>query len=183
MAVPQVQTIICTLFVITIIIITVIVTINPVIRVDIMIFSIRTFADDGGKQHRNCDWLISGALDILILITCCQLSRYFSFFFIERECIEIIYCQYYLAIWDIVFNTLPLWKTECQLKTLPQVGMDWKIRPLRQFAPWGRETRQCIITFFNIKASWIVTVMQPTRVCGALVTAYLQVWLWPIQWF
>ena len=22
--------------------------------------------------------------------------------------------------------------------------------------------------------------MQPTRVCGALVTAYLQVWLWPI---
>ena len=28
------------------------------------------------------------------------------------ECIEIIYCQYYPAIWDVISNTLPLWKKE-----------------------------------------------------------------------
>ena len=31
-------------------------------------------------------------------------------FFIEQECIEIIYCQYYPAIWGVISNTLPLWK-------------------------------------------------------------------------
>ena len=28
-----------------------------------------------------------------------------NFFFIERECIDIIYCQYYPAIWDVISAT------------------------------------------------------------------------------
>ena len=37
-----------------------------------------------------------------------------SFFFIEREGIEFIYCQYTPAVWGVISNTLPLWKKEWQ---------------------------------------------------------------------
>ena len=37
-----------------------------------------------------------------------------TFFFIERECIEFIYCQYTQAVWRVISNTLPLWKKELQ---------------------------------------------------------------------
>ena len=40
-------------------------------------------------------------------------QEYYSFFFIKRECIEIIYCQYYPVIWGVISDTLPLWKKEC----------------------------------------------------------------------
>ena len=39
---------------------------------------------------------------------------YHKFFFVERECIEIKYCQYCPALWGVISNTLPLWKKEWQ---------------------------------------------------------------------
>ena len=54
--------------------------------------------------------------------------------FIEQECIEVIYCQYYLAIWSVISNTLPLWKKN--VNTLPRVGKKYTLLSyLRPSAP------------------------------------------------
>ena len=41
-------------------------------------------------------------------------TMHWAFLFIERECIEFIYCQYTPAVWGVISNTLPLWKKEWQ---------------------------------------------------------------------
>ena len=42
---------------------------------------------------------------ILIFNALKLLNRDWTFFFTERECIDIIYCQYYPAIWDVISAT------------------------------------------------------------------------------
>ena len=82
-------------------------------------FPIKTFADDGGKQHRNCDWLISGVLDILILITC-QLSWHFSFFFIKGESIEM---KLYIDNTTRLFGmSVSLWKKRMSIHCPDKFG-------------------------------------------------------------
>ena len=41
-----------------------------------------------------------------------------TIFFIERECIGYIYCQYTLAVWRVISDTLPLRKTSQELRML-----------------------------------------------------------------
>ena len=57
-------------------------------------------------------------LQIIITSTCLNnqnsIMRIIFIFFIERECIEFIYCQYTPAVWREISNTLPLWKKEWQ---------------------------------------------------------------------
>ena len=60
-----------------------------------------------------------------------------SHFFIEQELIEIIYCQYYPAIWGVISNTLPVWKKN--VNTLPRVAMNWKICPFGNLHPMALE--------------------------------------------
>ena len=57
--------------------------------------------------------------------------------FIERECIEFIYCQYCPVC---NFQHTPI--LEKNGNTLPRVGMNWKKRPPRQLAPLG--PRDCL---------------------------------------
>ena len=54
-------------------------------------------------------------------------------FFIERECIEIIYCQYYPAIWGVISNTLLLWKTNRMASSRNEL----ENTPPRQFTSLG----------------------------------------------
>ena len=54
-------------------------------------------------------------------------EAFFPFFFIEQECIEFIYCQYYPATRGVISNKLPLWKKNGN--ALPQVKMNSKIPP------------------------------------------------------
>ena len=64
-----------------------------------------------------------------------------NFFFIERECIEIIYCQYYPAIWGVISNTLPFWKTNRmassrnELENTPLGPQDCHRRSIFQYIP------------------------------------------------
>ena len=60
-------------------------------------------------------------------------QEYYSFFFIERECIEIIYCQYYPAIWGVISNTLPLWKTNRMASSRNEL----ENTPLGNLHPWA----------------------------------------------
>ena len=60
-----------------------------------------------------------------------------SHFFIEQEFIEIIYCQYYPAIWGVISNTLLVWKKN--VNTLPRVAMNWKICPFGNLHPMALE--------------------------------------------
>ena len=77
-------------------------------------------------------------LHILISFLDKILTKYILF--IERECIEFIYCQYTPSFWRVISNTLPLWK---------------KIAMHCLESGWiGKYTRQCIITFFKNRSKW-----------------------------
>ena len=96
-------------------------------------------------------------------------EAFFPFFFIEQECIEFIYCQYYPATRGVISNKLPLWKKNGN--ALPQVKMNSKIPPPpppRQFAP-----RDCLRgRFFQYIPPLSSVLLQfiPTR--GSVLTFF-----------
>ena len=79
-----------------------------------------------------------------------------TFFFIERECFEFKYCQYTLAVWRVISNTLPLYK-KSRPSRLPSgnlSGLGCKL-PQGAYFPTHPSSWQCIIATSREWVSWL----------------------------